>query len=147
MYISTYDLICPFDSDYILVPQADITIPDCVRRDQFLAWVEQLDDKQSPEWLGLPHNAETVLLTNLGRDVVMKLLKMQQMDDDDEELAYQDGTNDDPQSMEHKLTHQDNRPAWMRSLHESVSNWLNSLPKSLNPLKRTADNIKDPLYR
>merc|ERR1719211_139347 len=33
-----------FDSDYILVPQAGITIPDCVRRDQFLAWVEQLDD-------------------------------------------------------------------------------------------------------
>ena len=136
-----------FDSDYILVPQAGITIPDCVRRDQFLAWVEQLDDKQSPEWLGLPHNAETVLLTNLGRDVVMKLLKMQQMDDDDEELAYQEETSDDPQSMEHKLKHLDNRPAWMRTLNESVSNWLTSLPKALNPLKRTAENIKDPLYR
>ena len=68
------------------------------------------------------------------------------MDDDDEELAYQDGTNDE-QSLEHKLTQQDNRPSWMRSLHESVSNWLSSLPKTLHPLKRTADNIKDPLYR
>lgn len=136
-----------FDSDYILVPQAGITIPDCVRRDQFLAWVEQLDDKQSPEWLGLPHNAETVLLTNLGRDVVMKLLKMQQMDDDDEELAYQDGANNAEHSLEQKTLQQDGRPSWMRSLHDSVSNWLSSVPKSLNPLKRTAENIKDPLYR
>ena len=111
-----------FDTDYNLVGgaanganQLQIHIPDCVRRDQFLAWIEQLAEKQSPEWLGLPHNAETVLLTNQvigaiqsryqtklawvwfwcnffvvlqGKDSVMKLLKMQQLDDDDEELAY-----------------------------------------------------------
>ena len=59
-----------FDTDYNLVGganganQLQIHIPDCVRRDQFLAWIEQLAEKQSPEWLGLPHNAETVLLTN-----------------------------------------------------------------------------------
>merc|ERR1712020_59240 len=69
------------------------------------------------------------------------------MDDDDEELAYQDGASDGQQSLEHRISQLDNRPSWMRSLHESVSNWLSSLPKSLNPLKRTAENIKDPLYR
>jgi dynein heavy chain 1 len=41
----------------------------------------------------------------------------------------------------------DGRPAWMRTMSESVSNWLSNIPKNLNPLKRTVENIKDPLYR
>jgi len=32
-------------------------------------------------------------------------------------------------------------------LNESVSGWLNGLPKNLNLMKRTVENIKDPLYR
>ena len=39
------------------------------------------------------------------------------------------------------------QPAWMRSLNESVTNWLSSLPKNLNLMRRTVENIKDPLYR
>merc|ERR1712073_278746 len=39
------------------------------------------------------------------------------------------------------------RPAWMRTLHSSSSGWLSLLPASLTPLKRTVENIKDPLYR
>merc|ERR1719192_2167061 len=41
----------------------------------------------------------------------------------------------------------DIRPGWMRTLQESTSNWLNALPEKLTPLRRTAENIKDPLYR
>ena len=43
-------------------------MPEGTRRDQFLAWIDGLPDKQSPDWLGLPTNAETVLLTNLGKN-------------------------------------------------------------------------------
>jgi len=35
----------------------------------------------------------------------------------------------------------------MRTLHASSSSWLSMLPTSLTPLKRTIENIKDPLYR
>ena len=35
----------------------------------------------------------------------------------------------------------------MRTLHTSSSSWLSMLPTSLTPLKRTIENIKDPLYR
>ena len=38
----------------------------CLRREQFVQWVEQLPDSQTPSWLGLPNNAEVVLLTNKG---------------------------------------------------------------------------------
>jgi dynein heavy chain 1 len=61
-----------------------------------------------------------------GTDLVGKLLKMQQLEDDDE-LAY---------SVEEGLdqTHEkegDGRPSWMRTLHNSASTWLQLLPKSL----------------
>lgn len=56
-------------------------------RDHFLKWIESLADRQTPAWLGLPNNAEKVLLTTRGTDLVTKLLKMQQLEDDDE-LAY-----------------------------------------------------------
>ena len=115
-------------------------MPEGVRRDQFLAWIDALPDKQSPDWLGLPNNAETVLLITLGKATIVKLLKMQQLDED-EELAYdQDQTQEVPEKAL-------GQPAWMRSLNESVTSWLTNLPKSLNPMKRTVENIKDPLYR
>ena len=118
-------------------------MPEGTRRDQFLAWIDALPDKQSPDWLGLPTNAETVLLTNLGKATIIKLLKMQQLDED-EELAYDQDTTAATSGQNQVEIGQ---PAWMRSLNESVSNWLSSLPKSLISMKRTAENIKDPLYR
>ena len=36
------------------------------RREQFVQWVEGLSATQTPSWLGLPNNAEKVLLTNKG---------------------------------------------------------------------------------
>lgn len=52
---------------------------DCFvgRREQFVQWTEQLPDYQSPSWLGLPNNAEKVLLTTYGASMVTNLLKMQ----------------------------------------------------------------------
>ncbi|KAK2554662.1 Dynein heavy chain [Acropora cervicornis] len=35
----------------------------------------------------------------------------------------------------------------MRTLHTTATNWLNMIPKDLTTLKRTLDNIKDPLFR
>ena len=46
---------------------SNVRMPDGIRRDQFLAWVEQLEDRTTPDWLGLPNNAERVLLANRGK--------------------------------------------------------------------------------
>jgi len=134
-----------FDADFNLVSgvimgdsETNIKMPDGIRRDQFLTWVEQLEDQTSPDWLGLPNNAERVLLAQSGHDLVIKLLKMQQLDEDDE-LAYSETTSDTGVV--------EGRPAWMKALHSSSSSWLSLLPTSLTPLKRTVENIKDPLYR
>lgn len=78
--------------------------------------------------------------------MVSKLLKMQQLEDEDE-LAYvteQAGKDGGPDS---NVCAADGRPAWMRTLHNSTTTWLQLLPQSLQTLKRTVENIKDPLYR
>lgn len=140
-----------FEADFPLVANVDgpgdlrhITMPDGTRRDQFLKWIEALADRQTPSWLGLPNNAEKVLLTTRGTDLISKLLKMQQLEDDDE-LAY---TSDEGlDSMTRDPVQEDGRPSWMKTLHNSASTWLKLLPQNLQTLKRTVENIKDPLYR
>jgi len=134
-----------FEGDFSLVESATvgghtqpIKMPEGIRRDQFLAWVEALTDQNSPDWLGLPNNAEKVLLASSAHDLVINLLKMQQLDED-EELAYSDG--------EVKGEAPVGRPAWMRTMEANTSGWLRLLPPSITPLKRTVENIKDPLYR
>ena len=69
-----------FEADFALVANVDgvaggpggqrhITMPDGTRRDHFLHWIESLADRQTPSWLGLPNNAEKVLLTTRGTSV------------------------------------------------------------------------------
>ncbi|XP_044735865.1 dynein heavy chain, cytoplasmic isoform X10 [Chrysoperla carnea] len=140
-----------FETDFPLVINVDgpgdqrhITMPDGTRRDHFLKWIESLADRQTPSWLGLPNNAEKVLLTTRGTDLISKLLKMQQLEDDDE-LAY---TNEEGlDSNRDSIRQEDGRPGWMKTLHNSATTWLKLLPQSLQTLKRTVENIKDPLYR
>ncbi|XP_069984453.1 dynein heavy chain, cytoplasmic isoform X5 [Penaeus vannamei] len=135
-----------FDPDFALVSNVDgkdgqITMPDGIRRDQFLHWVESLSDRQTPTWLGLPNNAEKVLLTNKGTDMLGKLLKMQVLEDDDE-LAY--GGDESPGTERREV---EGRPSWMVTLNQSAVTWLSLLPEMVITLRRTVDNIKDPLYR
>ncbi|CAG4965564.1 unnamed protein product [Parnassius apollo] len=139
-----------FEADFALVANVDgasgnqrhITMPDGNRRDHFLKWIEELSDRQTPSWLGLPNNAEKVLLTTQGSDLVSKLLKMQQLEDE-EELAY-NASQDDPNAA---VVIGDGRPAWMKSLHQTATAWLQLFPQELPTLRRTVENIKDPLYR
>jgi hypothetical protein len=59
------------------------------RREDFLRWMHKLPDTQTPAWLGLPNNADQVILQTKATTFVQKLLKMQAVTDD-EDLAYQE---------------------------------------------------------
>lgn len=72
------------------------------------------------------------------------MLKMQQLEDDDE-LAY--SAEDSALEAADSPGQIDGRPSWMKTLHNSAVTWLKLLPKSLQTLRRTVENIKDPLYR
>ena len=38
-------------------------------------------------------------------------------------------------------------PPWMRALSAQASQWIAVLPESIASVKRTAEKIKDPLFR
>lgn len=38
-------------------------------------------------------------------------------------------------------------PMWMRTLQQQCTQWLAALPTQLTGLRRTAENIKDPMFR
>ena len=133
-----------FDADHKLVEDEAfvITIPEATRREQYIQWVENLKHQQTPSWLGLPNSAEKILLTNYGVEITNKLLKLSVMDEEEEELAYTP-TEEHSAAKEKK----DGQPAWMRQLKETILDWKKILPNSLSSIKRTIENIKDPLFR
>lgn len=51
-----------------------VTMPDGVKREQFTNWIEQTLRTliQQPSWLGLPNNAQIVLLTRRARETLTK---------------------------------------------------------------------------
>jgi len=134
-----------FDSEFKLALKVDghkdIKMPEGIRREEFMHWVELLPDTQTPAWLGLPSNAEKLLLTTQGIDMMSKMLKMQMLEDEDD-LAYETA-----EIKQRTASTSDNQPAWMRTIHTTAFNWLQLIPQMVNPLKRTVENIKDPLFR
>jgi dynein heavy chain 1 len=135
-----------FDSDYKLVDDesVNIAIPDAIRREQFLQWIENLKVQQTPSWLGLPNSAEKVLLNNYGVEVANKLMKLSVLDEEEDELAYNPDGGADETRVADLIAGQ---PSWMRQLQQAVVEWQRFLPNTLLPIRRTVENIKDPLFR
>lgn len=134
-----------------LNPDNTVLIPEGIRRDQFLSWVEALGpSSQSPTWLGLPPNAERVILRNHGQNMISKLLRLQALEDNDEVLvsiSQKAGDSSTDSSLVSELSGGDVRPTYMRELAIDIENWLKFLPDRLDFLRRSMDNIKDPLFR
>jgi dynein heavy chain 1, cytosolic len=140
-----------FESDCELVNDNEgcvIIMPDAFKREQFVTWIENLkQNQQTPAWLGLPNSAEKVLLSNQSTEICNKLLKLSVLEEEEEELAYDPQKDQREAEIDAAESKVDSRPAWMKQLQKSVEVWLSLLPKELVPIKRTLENIKDPLFR
>lgn len=68
--------------------------------------------------------------------MISKMLKMQMLEDEDD-LAYAE-----TEKKARTDSTSDGRPAWMRTLHTTASNWLHLVPQTLSHLRRTVENIK-----
>ena len=132
-----------------------VTMPDGVKREQFIQWIEQTLKTliQQPSWLGLPNNAEIVLLTTRARETLAKLLKMSSAITIDEEEMTGDLISDQKSKSAAEMKSRtaestsDGRPSWMKQLHQSCLTWLKLLPGKVTTMRRTNENIKDPLFR
>jgi dynein heavy chain 1 len=80
-----------------------------------------------------------MLRVNQNKRVLSKLVKMQTMEEDT-------GGADESATTQHR-DDSDTRPQWMRTLEHNLEGWSKLLPPKLSLLERTADNIKNPLFR
>ncbi|CAI2172645.1 16667_t:CDS:10, partial [Funneliformis geosporum] len=117
----------------------NLVTPEGSKIDQFMNWVNKLPERQPPVWLGLPSNAEKVLSTSKGYAMLTNIRKMKSLSDDDEVAYTQESSSESSGASA--------QPAWMRALYSSVENWLKILPEKVTSMNRTADSIKNPLFR
>ena len=81
-----------------------------------------------------------LIIISPGADMITKLLKMQLLEDDDE-LAYT------PSEDKEKKREIDGRPAWMRTLHNSLTTWMQLVPKvtgtsDMSDIRRSKGSIR-----
>ncbi len=67
------------EKDELVVPSGT-TLPD------FQAWIQKLPEREPPTYLGLPSNAEKLLLVGLGKSLIRNLKKVTDLLDEGEQL-------------------------------------------------------------
>ena len=77
-YELNHQLVQPRENDDGLKVPSGTTMPD------FMAWVAKLPEREPPTYLGLPANAEKLLLVEQGQVVIGDLKRVSDMLDEDE---------------------------------------------------------------
>ena len=64
-----------------------LTVPEGNEMKNFMEWVDSLPEREPPTWLGLPANAEKLLLVGHGRDTIANLARITELLDENEQLS------------------------------------------------------------
>lgn len=78
-----------YDSDHKLVdgPDGGLMVPSGTNLQDFMAWVHKLPEREPPTYLGLPANAEKLLLVGRGHSLIGNLRKVLELLDETEQLV------------------------------------------------------------
>lgn len=63
-----------------------LEVPSGTSHEQFMDWIRKLPEREPPTYLGLPANAEKLLLVAQGRDIISKTREVGRMLDEGEQL-------------------------------------------------------------
>eukprot|EP00808_Paulinella_micropora_P012801 g22584.t1 len=134
-----------------------LVLPEVSNYEGFMSWIEKLPEFRDPQLLGLPSNAERMLLQQNGLHVRRLLLELQ------DEGQYITIESEEPASSNSMLATKSSAfddesqtttpPAWAEQLSVHVSEWLAALPEvtSLSNQQPSADGLKallnNPCYR
>ena len=61
-------------------------VPSGTSLAEFMGWIQRLPEREPPTYLGLPANAEKLLLVDLGRSLIADLKKVTDLLDEGEAL-------------------------------------------------------------
>jgi dynein heavy chain 1 len=67
-----------------------LVVPSGTSLTEFMAWIGRLPEREPPTYLGLPANAEKLLLVGLGRSLIGNLKKVTDLLDEGEQLMMGD---------------------------------------------------------
>ncbi|KAI9896991.1 hypothetical protein N3K66_008013 [Trichothecium roseum] len=78
-----------YDSDHKLVdgPDGGLAVPSGTNLQDFMAWIHKLPEREPPTYLGLPANAEKLLLVDFGRSLIGNMRKVTELLDEGEQLV------------------------------------------------------------
>ena len=80
-----------YDIGHKLVDNGDgqegsLVVPSGTTIQEFNSWIQKLPEREPPTYLGLPANAEKLLLVGLGRSLIQNLKKVTDLLDEGEQL-------------------------------------------------------------
>jgi dynein heavy chain 1 len=87
--VSSFLTPTAFDVDHKLVdgPEGGLLVPSGTSTQDFMSWIQNLPEREPPTYLGLPANAEKLLLVGLGRSLIGNLKKVTELLDETEQLV------------------------------------------------------------
>lgn len=66
--------------------EGSLVVPSGTSLQEFMGWIQKLPEREPPTYLGLPANAEKLLLVGLGRSLIDNLKKVTELLDEGEQL-------------------------------------------------------------
>ncbi|KAI1416726.1 cytoplasmic dynein heavy chain [Hypoxylon sp. FL1857] len=66
--------------------ETSLVVPSGTSLQEFMGWIQKLPEREPPTYLGLPANAEKLLLVGLGRSLIENLKKVTELLDEGEQL-------------------------------------------------------------
>eukprot|EP00761_Pharyngomonas_kirbyi_P012437 gb/GECH01012464.1/.p1 GENE.gb/GECH01012464.1/~~gb/GECH01012464.1/.p1 ORF type:complete len:4713 (+),score=1227.40 gb/GECH01012464.1/:1-14139(+) len=115
-------------------PNDSLTVPEGTKRQHFIEWIDQLPERETPEWLGLPNNVSLMLRTKEGTQTTNKMLKIQSLDEN--ETAFETSTD-----SKEEFT----GPSWARAVIPLIHNWMEILPEEMK--HKAMGELSHPLAR
>lgn len=78
-----------YEVDHKLVdgPDGGLLVPSGTSFQDFMDWIQKLPEREPPTYLGLPANAEKLLLVGLGRSLIGNVRKVTELLDEGEQLV------------------------------------------------------------
>jgi dynein heavy chain 1 len=110
-----------------------LKIPDKTSNSGFIEWINALPNVESPEWSGLPNNAEKLVRETASNRFITEMNKIQGVED--EELGSEDTAGKKTQA------------SWLISVQEKSNKLLKALPLQVKPLVGNKQSNNDPIFR
>ncbi|KAJ1758266.1 dynein heavy chain, partial [Coemansia sp. RSA 2523] len=128
-----------YNADFALVnDDCVVRGPDGTSHEEFVAWCHELPEHEPPVWLGLPPNAETLVLVQKGQEFVADVRRLRSLMDDDDDDDVEAGAQTS------------GVPAYMRHIDTVATAFSQQLPQALPLLSLPSPSsslVQTPLFR